>query len=369
MNAVRVGVIGYGYWGPNLVRNLAELSDVELVAVADLDLNRHSNIKRRYPMAYVTQDHRDLFDLSLDAVVIATPPTTHYALARECLEHNLHILVEKPLTLKSAHAEELIDLAHARGRVLMVGHTFEYNSAVRELKRLIDSGELGHIYYIDAVRVNLGLFQPQTNVLWDLAPHDISIFLYLLGHNVETVSAQGTACLFNGVHDNVYLNLRFAHGVMAHARLSWLDPSKTRRITVVGSKKMVVYDDVEALEKIRIYDKGVDRMPSVDRNSNLHFSYRYGDMVVPHIPFSEPLRDECQHFISCIMSNTEPQSNGIIGLNVVRVLEQADFSLQNNGLACAVDLNARHMQRPDLVRREVAGFVLPSLQQRAVGFE
>lgn len=369
MNAVRVGVIGYGYWGPNLVRNFAELPDVELVAVADLDLNRLAKVKRRYPETLITQNYRDLFDFGLDAVVIATPPTTHYAIARDCLQHDLHVLVEKPLTVHSTHAEELIDKAHARRRVLMVGHTFEYNAAVRELKRLIDSGELGQIYYIDAVRANLGLFESKTNVLWDLAPHDVSIMLYLLGHNIEAVSAQGTACLLNGVHDNVYLHLRFAHGVMAHARLSWLDPNKTRRITVVGSKKMVVYDDVEAVEKIRIYDKGVDHMPLDDRNGDVSFHYRHGNIVIPHVPFSEPLHDQCKHFISCIMTSTEPQSDGAVGLRVVQVLEQADFSLRNNGVVFPISSKARQPQQMDFLAREVAGVVLQPFQRRAVGFE
>ncbi|MCS6880710.1 MAG: Gfo/Idh/MocA family oxidoreductase [Oscillochloridaceae bacterium] len=369
MNAVRVGVIGYGYWGPNLVRNFVELPEVELVAVADLHLSRLAKVKRRYPTTLITQDYRDLFDLGLDAAVVATPPTTHYAIARDCLQHNLHVLVEKPLTVNGAHAEELIDLAHARRRVLMVGHTFEYNAAVRELKRLIDSGELGQIYYVDAVRANLGLFQSKTNVLWDLAPHDVSIILYLLGHNIETVSAQGTACLLNGVHDNVYLHLRFAHGVTAHARLSWLDPSKTRRITVVGSRKMVVYDDVEAIEKIRIYDKGVEHMLPDDGNGDVSFNYRHGNMVIPHVPVSEPLHDQCQHFISCIMTNTEPQSNGAVGLKVVRILEQADFSLRNNGVICPVNLKAPQVQHTDLMAREVAGVVLQPFQRRAVGLE
>lgn len=331
MSRIKVGVIGSGYWGPNLIRNFAEIGTSDLVAVADLSLDRLGNIKRRYPQTIVTQDYRDFFSMGLDAVVVATPPATHFPIARECLLNDLHVLVEKPLTLSGDHAETLVDLAKERGLTLMTGHTFEYNSAVRALKQIMDSGELGEIYYIDAVRVNLGLFQRGLNVLWDLAPHDISILLYLLGEDEVSVSAQGTACVFKDIHDIAYVNMEFASGVLAHIHVSWLDPCKIRRITVVGSKKMVVYDDVESLEKIKIYDKGVEAPPYTDTFSDFQCSYRYGDVLIPNIPFVEPLRTECQHFLESIANHTTPQSDGVAGLKVVKVLEAAEWSLHNEG--------------------------------------
>jgi predicted dehydrogenase len=348
MGAVRVGVIGCGYWGPNLIRNFDELGASEIVAVADLNQQRLAHIKTRFPTTQVTTDYRDLFSLGLDAVVVATPPATHYAIAREALNNGLGVLVEKPLALNSAHAEELVELAARRKLTLMVGHTFEYNPAVHELKRLISSGEVGEVYYIDAVRVNLGLFQPKANVLWDLAPHDISIILYLLGHRNATISAQGTACIFDGIHDVVYMNMQFPGGPMAHIRVSWLDPSKTRRITVVGSKKMVVYDDVEPLEKIKIYDKGVDRPPYTDTFGEFQCCYRYGDVVIPHISFAEPLRQECQHFVECVASGRTPQSDGLIGLNVVKVLEAAQRSLQSGGSQQQAELELPELRHGEL---------------------
>jgi predicted dehydrogenase len=331
MSPIKVGVIGSGYWGPNMIRNFAEMPTAELVAVADLNEERLNHVNSRYPGVVTTKDYHDFFAMDLDAVVVATPPATHYPIARECLLNGLHTLVEKPLTLESRHAEELIEIAEERGLTLMVGHTFEYNAAVHMLKDLIDSGELGEIYYIDAVRVNLGLFNRSLNVVWDLAPHDLSILLYLLGHSSATVSANGNACVFEGVHDIAYLNLQFPQGVMAHIHVSWLDPNKSRRITVVGSKKMVVYDDVESLEKIRIYDKGVEVLPYTDTYGDFQCSYRYGDVVIPNIKFAEPLRQECTHFIDSIINQTEPRSSGRVGLNVVRLLEAAENSLHNNG--------------------------------------
>lgn len=332
MSRIKVGVIGCGYWGPNLIRNFVEIPTSDVLAVADLREERLSHIKTCYPQVTVTKDYRDLFTLGLDVAVVATPPATHFPLARDCLQHGLHVLVEKPLTLDSRHAEELIELAEARGLILMAGHTFEYNPAVRALRRIIDSGELGQIYYIDAVRVNLGLFQRDLNVLWDLAPHDISILLYILGCAPIAVNARGMACVFDGIHDIAYLNLVFPGDVLAHLHVSWLDPCKVRRITVVGSKKMVVYDDVESLEKIKIYDKGVETPPYTNTFGDFQCSYRYGDVVIPNIRFMEPLRLECQHFLECVVNRTEPQSSGRVGLKVVKVLEMAEQSLQNGGV-------------------------------------
>ena len=212
----------------------------------------------------------------------------------------MHVLVEKPITLNSHHAEALIEISRKKDFVLMVGHTFEYNAAVHTLKNLIDSGELGQIYYVDAARLNLGLFQRDLNVLWDLAPHDISILMYILDRTPISVSAHGMSFVIEGIHDVVYINLVFPDNILAHIHVSWLDPCKVRRITVVGSKKMVVYNDIESLEKIRIYDKGVETPPYTDTYGDCQFSYRYGDIVIPNIRFTEPLQKECQHFLDCI---------------------------------------------------------------------
>ena len=332
MKKVKVGVIGSGYWGPNLIRNFVSLPESNLVAVADLSQDRLAHIKSMYPTVQVTDDYWELFGMDLDAVVVATPPTTHFSIARDCLQHGLHVLVEKPLALKSRDAEEMIEIAERKGLRLMVGHTFEYNPAVRELRRIIRSGELGKIHYVDAVRVNLGLFQPDLNVLWDLAPHDVSILYYILGREAVKVSAQGAECVVEGKHDIAYLNLEFEDNVLAHIRVSWLDPSKVRRITVVGSKKMVVYDDVEPVEKLKIYDKGVETPTYADTYHEFQFSYRQGDVVSPALRWSEPLKEQCQHFLQCILEGKRPQSDGRVGWKVVRVLEAAQRSLGRGGI-------------------------------------
>ncbi len=331
MSRIRVGIIGCGYWGPNLIRNFADLPTSEVVIVADLKMDRLNKIKANYPQMMVTEDYCDLFEQKLDAVVVATPPATHYAITRDCMQHGLHALVEKPLTLSSADAEDLVQLANSKNLVLMVGHTFEYNAAVHALKDLIDKGELGQIYYLDSARLNLGLFSNQLNVIWDLAPHDISILLYLLGKLPVGVSAHGTECVFKGIHDVAYINMHFPDNVMAHVHVSWLDPCKVRRVTVVGSKKMAVYNDIESLEKIKIYDKGVSAPAYTENFGEFQFSYRYGDILIPNIRFTEPLKLECQHFLDCIANHTKPCSCGEVGLNVVKVLEAAQRSLVNSG--------------------------------------
>lgn len=331
MEKIRLGVIGCGYWGPNLIRNFVEIMRSEVVMVADLKEDRLNHIQSSYPQVQTTRNYQDLFTQNLDAVVIATPPATHYQFAKDCLAHGLHVLVEKPITINSQHAEELIELAAAKDLVLMVGHTFEYNAAVHAMKRLIDSGDLGKIYYVDSARLNLGLFQRDLNVLWDLAPHDISILLYLLGSHPISVSAHGSPCVFEGIHDVVYIDMLFPDCILAHIHVSWLDPCKVRRTTVVGSKKMVVYNDIEITEKIKIYDKGVDRPPYTDTFADFQFSYRYGDVLIPNIKFGEPLRQECLHFLDCIQNHCEPQSSGKDGLDVVKVMEAAQKSLNRNG--------------------------------------
>ena len=330
-SAIKVGVAGFGYWGPKLVRNLSEMSAAELTWVSDLDLARLQKVKSQYPALQTTSSFEEMLRSDVEAVVVATPIWTHYRLAKAALLAGKHVMVEKPLTDNSAEAEELTDLAERLGLTLMVGHTFVYNGAVRALRDIVQSGEIGEIYYVDAARLNLGLFQTKTNVLWDLAPHDLSILLHVLERDPVAVSARGSSSVTPGIHDVAYLELRFPDNLLAHVHLSWLDPCKVRRVTIVGSKKMVVYNDLHEIEKIRIYDKGVERPYETDRFNDFHLTYRYGGVNVPYIPVEEPLRRQCEHFVDCIRTGARPQSDGRIGTKVVRILEEADKSLQNGG--------------------------------------
>jgi predicted dehydrogenase len=332
-----MAVIGCGYWGPNLVRTFVELPDPSVEAVVDRDPERLEHIGRRYPAIRVlTNDIEDIFDLDLDAVVVSTPPETHYPIVRKCLEHDLDVLVEKPLTTEIEQAQDLIALADRTGRVLMVGHIGTYNPAVQALKDMIATGELGPIAYVDAARGGLGLFHPSLNVIWDLAPHDVSILMHILGEIPVAVSAKGAACVESSIEDVAYVALRFASGVLAHVRLSWLDPCKTRRITVVGRQKMVVYDDLETQEKLKVYDKRVDAIRHTDTFGESHFAYHYGSVVSPYIIHDEPLRLECTHFVDCVMERTQPRSDGVSGLAVVRVIHAAQQSLHGGGVEIAV---------------------------------
>ena len=329
MSVINIGMIGYGYWGPNSTRNFYELPSSNLVAIADLKMEQLERARTKYPEVNLTQDYHDLFKMGLDAVVISTPPKTHFSIAKECLLQGLNVFVEKPLTLNSRDAEELIELADTRGLTLMVGHTFEYNSAVHAMKKYIQSQELGDLYYIDTARLNLGLFQRDSNVLWDLGPHDISILLYLLDKTPISVSAQGMPCVIPGVFDVAYLNLIFPDNLTAYVHVSWLDPCKVRRVTVVGSKKMAVFNDMEAEGKIKIYDKGIDAPDYTNGFGEFQYNYRSGDITIPNIRFVEPLREECQHFIDSIVNHTEPRSSGRSGLRVIKVLEAAQRSITN----------------------------------------
>jgi predicted dehydrogenase len=329
MAVTRVGLIGYGYWGPNLARNFYELPTSDLVAIADLSEKRQKQAQSKYPQILVTKDYRELFNLGLDAIVVASPPATHFPIAKECLEHNLHVLIEKPITLKSEDAEALINLADARGLTLMVGHTFRYNSAVHEMKRLMENRDLGDVYYIDTARLNLGLFDRDLNVIWDLAPHDISILLYLLNEKPISVSAQGMPCVTPGVYDVAYINLIFPNNITAYVHVSWLDPCKVRRVTIVGSKKMAVFNDMEIEGKIKIYDKGVDAPAYTNGFGEFQYSYRHGDITIPNIKYVEPLREECQDFINSIVNHAESNSSARSGLEVIKIIEAALHSMAN----------------------------------------
>ncbi|MCC6176366.1 MAG: Gfo/Idh/MocA family oxidoreductase [Chloroflexi bacterium] len=328
---VRVGVVGLGYWGPKLVRNLAETPDAELSWVVDLDDSRLARIRVQYPTTRVTDDYFEMLASDVEAVVIATPIRTHYELARAALLRGKHVMVEKPLAATRVEAEELVALADRRGLTLMVGHTFIYHPAVRALRDIIERGTLGHIYYIDMARLNLGLFRNDVNVVWDLVPHDLSILLYMLRATPRHVSARGSANVNPAVHDVAYLEFVYDDAMIAHVHVSWLDPCKVRRITIVGSKKMLVFNDVDDAEKIRIYDKGVDPPFETDEFSNFHLSYRYGDVTIPFIRNEEPLQAQCRHFVECIQTGTRPDTDGMDGLRVVSILEQADRSLRQHG--------------------------------------
>lgn len=332
MSEVRFGVIGAGYWGPHLIRNLSEIPDSRLVAIADLSQDRLNALQPRYPQARMTTDFREIIHGEVDAVVIATPVNTHYQLAAEAMRAGKHVLVEKPLTKDADEARDLIRLAAENGVLLMVGHTFEYNPAVQALKEIIEAGVVGRVLYIDAARLNLGQYRSDVNVLWDLAPHDVSIMNYILGSEPTHVSARGNACITPGTHDVAYVELKYPNGVLGHIHVSWLEPCKVRRLTVVGDKKMVVYNDVASEEKLRIYDKGVTKTTSLGDYADFQLSYHYGGVTIPAVPGGEPLKLELKHMIECIQNGTPARSDGVSGLNVIKVLEAAEKSLQNGGL-------------------------------------
>jgi predicted dehydrogenase len=329
------------------VRTFLEVPDVTLVAVADRDPTRLEFVQIRHPhVEHFLTDMAPMFDLDLDAVVISTPPETHHAIAMQCLKQGLDVLVEKPLATDSREALELVELAEANDRVLLVGHIGVYSPAVRALKEMIEGGELGEIRYVDAVRTGLGMFHPSLNVVWDLAPHDVSILLYLLGRSAESVSTRGVGCVREGVEDVAYMTVMFEDGILAHSRMSWLDPAKTRRLTVIGSEKMVVYDDLESLEKLKVYDKRVNAIRRTDTFGEFQFSYHYGSVVSPYIRFEEPLRLEILHFLDCVRDRARPLTDGQNGLQVVRVIEAAQESLANGGAPVGIPIGGTHALSP-----------------------
>jgi predicted dehydrogenase len=310
MIPIKVGVIGCGYWGPNIIRNFHEAPEADLEMVCDLRQDRLDHIQSRYPNLATSRNYRDLLNSEIEAVAIATPVSTHHRLAMACLRAGKHVLVEKPLAANSTDGFEMVMTARELKRVLMIGHTFVYNPAVMALKEIIASGEIGRVYYINCTRVNLGLYQPDINVLWDLAPHDVSILNYILGVNPISASARGGMYVEEGKYDVAYLTLHYPDRVMVDLRVSWLDPCKIRRITIVGSKKMIVYDDLEPVDKVKIYNKGVDIQPYSDTLEEFHLAYRYGEEEVYPLKWQEPLRAECLHFLECIQHGFPSRSGG-----------------------------------------------------------
>jgi predicted dehydrogenase len=328
---VGVGLIGAGNWGRNLARNLAALPQVELKYVCDLSPEIRQAMAGLYPQTAVTDDMQVILsDAAIDAVAVAVDAHLHHRVARAALEAGKHVYVEKPLTLSSAEARDLIELARAQHRKLMVGHLLEYHPAVDYMKAMIDQGAIGKTLYLYFQRVNLGIVRQTENVWWSLAPHDISVACYLFGAEPVSISASGQAYLQDDIEDVVFANLKFADGRMAHIHVSWLDPHKIRKVTLVGEQKMVVFDDMEATEKVRIYDKGAEVRRSVESYVEA-ITLRNGDILIPRVAPGEPLRIECQHFIDCIVHDIPPRSDGEDGLRVVRVLEAGSLSLAQGG--------------------------------------
>lgn len=319
---LRFGIIGWGYWGPKIARNLDSLPRATLSMIADMDARRLASSAANFSTVRTTTRVEDVFRSDADGVVIATPVRTHYQLAKEALLHGKHVLVEKPLTADVSEAEELVTLAAKQQRTLMVGHTFEYNPAVNELRKLVQSGELGKIYSIEAERVNLGLFRNDINVIWDLAPHDVSILLYLLGKKPQEIKVQAHAHLQPHIHDTAHLDLAFSGGMTAHIHVSWLHPCKIRRVTVIGDARMAVYDDTNPSEMLKIYNKGADI------HADPVVSYRFGAITIPHIDWIEPLRLECEDFAHAIRTGEQPRAHGAVGLEVVRVLADVQEVLE-----------------------------------------
>ncbi len=325
----KVALIGAGYWGPNFLRVASETENVEMKWCCDLDEQKLKLIKARSPAIKTTTSYREILDDSeVDAIILATPAKTHYKIAKDCLEKGKNILVEKPLTYSSAECEELIKIAEKHKKVLMVGHTFEYNTAVQKLKSLIDTGEVGEPYYLYSTRVNLGRIQEDINAMWSLAPHDVSMLIYLMGTMPESVIAVGEAYVQKDIEDVVFMTLKFPKKVIAQVHVSWLDPTKIRKLTLVGSEKMAVFDDVDNEAKLKIYDKGVSKINLNNVYGQYMLKLRAGEIRVPNLPMTEPLKNEFCHFIDCIRSNKKPISDGNSGLRVVKVLEAAQKSLK-----------------------------------------
>jgi predicted dehydrogenase len=333
-----IGVIGCGYWGPNLIRNFSNLKTCRVIACADLLEERLNHMKQLYPSLRTTTNFREIIkDPEIDAVVIATPVSSHFRIAREALDAGKHVFVEKPLAQSVDEGRRLVEVARDKKRTLMVGHTFVYTAAVNKIKDLVWSGELGEIYYISSSRVNLGIFQDDINVVWDLAPHDVSIMNYVLNSRPVSIAAMGQSYIRPGIEDVAFLLLKYPQSALANIHVSWLNPNKIRSTTVVGSKKMLVYDDVSSLEKIRIYDKGVTVTPHYDTFGEFQLSYRYGDISIPRLDDAEPLKIECQHFVECIEKNMAPRSGGKHGFEVLLVLDAADRSIREHGAEVTID--------------------------------
>ena len=327
---VKFGVIGYGYWGPNVVRNLNLMDKAEVLVVCDKSPASRKRVQKAYPSLRVTSDAAEMMSSKdLDAIAVITPVWTHYELAKAALEHGKHVFVEKPFTSNTAQAEELINLAVKKNLKIMVDHTFLFTGAVKKIRQLLKEGTLGNLYYYDSTRVNLGLFQHDVNVVWDLAPHDLSIIDHLIAESPEGLVATGQTHL-NGCEDVAFITLYFPNKIIAHINVNWLSPVKVRTTLIGGEKKMLVWNDLEADEKIKVYDKGVD-VKNQQGLYNLLVNYRSGDMWAPQVEQVEALSQELAYFVDCIAHDKVPFNDGAAGLRVVKMLEAADQSLRKRG--------------------------------------
>ena len=357
MKPITVGVVGCGYWGPNLIRNFKALPECALKLICDVDPQRLKHLKTLYPdvQAHTEFPHM-LNGAGIDAVAIATSVKFHYEMAKASLLAGKHTFIEKPMATSSKHCEELVALAKKTGLTLMVGHTFLYSAPINKIKEIIGWGDIGDIRYISARRLNLGLFQKDINVAWDMAPHDISIVLHIMEEMPESVNCWGKAHMTEGVEDVISMCINFPGDRFATIQSSWLDPRKVREMTIVGSKRMIVYDDVEPLEKIKIYDARVELPPHYDTFAEFQYSYHYGDRYIPHVKQEEPLKVECQHFLDCIKTGRTPLTSGERGLDVVRILEAASASLKQRGasIPLAIGTPAEAVVRKRPLRRAVA---------------
>jgi len=326
-----IGVVGCGYWGPNLVRNFRNIPNCSVKAICDVNVERLVHLQSLYPEVETVADFdRFLEESALDAVAIATPVKHQYALAKASLLAGKHTFIEKPMASSSAQCEELIEIARGNGLILMVGHTYLYSSAVKKIVDLVEAGDIGEIRYINCRRLNLGLFQKDINVAWDLAPHDISIILHVFGECPVSVNCSGNAHVTSGVEDVTNMSLSFRKKRFATIQSSWLEPRKVREMTIVGTRRMIVYDDLQTLEKIRIYDVRVERPPHYDTFAEFQYSYHYGDSYIPYIHQEEPLRSLAQHFVDCIANGTKAATSGEEGLELVKILEASSASLRAN---------------------------------------
>ncbi len=329
---INIGVIGVGYWGPNIIRNLMANKRFKVSRSADLRQERLDYIAALYPTIKSSTDYREIIkDPSIDAVAICTPVFTHYEIAHAALQAGKHILIEKPMTSTSAEAQKLLELAEKKKLKILVDHTFLFTGAVRKIKEIVNSGELGDIYYFDSVRVNLGLFQHDINVVWDLAPHDISIMDHVINRKAVSITATGADHLGNGLEDVAYVNVFYPDNIIAHIHVNWLSPVKIRQTQISGTKKMIVWDDNSPSEKIKVYDKGIEVIQTTDQIYNTLIQYRTGDMYCPKIPQTEALAFEMDHFADCIEKNARPISDGYAGLRVVQILESSEKSIKSRG--------------------------------------
>jgi predicted dehydrogenase len=340
---VNVAVVGCGYWGPNLIRNFRSLPDCRLVAMCDLSESRLKHLRTLYPEVEAeTNYERMLTRADIDAVVIATSVKFHFPMAKASLLAGKHTLIEKPMAASTEQCEELIDIARSKGLVLMVGHTFLFSAPVRKIKEIVDNHDIGEIRYISARRLNLGLFQKDINVAWDLAPHDISIILYIMQELPHSINCRGGAHITPGIEDVTSMSLHFSKERSAIIHSSWHDPRKVREMTIVGSKRMIVYDDILTQEKIKIFDARVERPPHYDTFAEFQYAYHYGDIHSPYIKQDEPLKTECQHFLECIRTGAIPITGGAAGMEVVQILEASTESLKQKGAPISLTAERYH---------------------------